>query len=192
MSEPGAVTIRSFRVAFELERRLFKVDRWRLPVPHGVPLRSLAYAAATLIAVLALGRLPLAGDVIALLPPPLRFAILPGGAAYALTQVAVDGRPVHRAALAWLGAFVTPRRLVAFRPCRAGERATIDAITFWPDEHSARYRRGVVHGPACVLLRYPVVAAPDGRTLRLTQRSSQPMWRGKEIALRAGQRIAFR
>ncbi|HEU4904587.1 MAG TPA: hypothetical protein VFT19_00515 [Solirubrobacterales bacterium] len=50
-SEP----IRSYQRIFRPERRIYQVEGHRLPVPGGVPLRWLAYAAAALVAVLALG-----------------------------------------------------------------------------------------------------------------------------------------
>ena len=31
-AQPGPIQIRSFRVCFQLERRLHKIDRWRIPV----------------------------------------------------------------------------------------------------------------------------------------------------------------
>ena len=40
--EREARPIRSYRVCFSLERRIYKIDRWRLPVPWGVPLRTTA------------------------------------------------------------------------------------------------------------------------------------------------------
>ena len=49
-SEP----IRSYQRIFRPERRIYQVEGHRLPVPGGVPLRWLAYAAAALVAILAL------------------------------------------------------------------------------------------------------------------------------------------
>ena len=40
------ITLRSYRLAFELERRLHRIDRFRIPVPYGIPLAALAYAVA--------------------------------------------------------------------------------------------------------------------------------------------------
>src|SRR5262249_27722777 len=39
-----ALVITSYRTVFRYERRLYRIDRWRLPAPAGVPLRSLLYA----------------------------------------------------------------------------------------------------------------------------------------------------
>jgi hypothetical protein len=54
MSE-GREPIRSYQRIFRPERRIYQVEGRTLPVPGGIPLRWLAYATATLLAVLALG-----------------------------------------------------------------------------------------------------------------------------------------
>lgn len=46
--------IRSYQRIFRPERRIYQVEGHRLPVPGGVPLRWLAYAAAALVAILVL------------------------------------------------------------------------------------------------------------------------------------------
>ena len=115
MSQPSltgreTLQIRSFRVVFSLERRLFKVDRFRLPFAYGVPLRAIAYAAAALAAVAVAAQLPLVGTLLALVPPPVRFVAVPFAVAAVLTRVRVDGLPAHRAAGLWLAHHATPRR----------------------------------------------------------------------------------
>jgi hypothetical protein len=47
--------IRSYQRIFRPERRIYQVEGHALPVPGGVPLRWIAYTAAALLAVLALG-----------------------------------------------------------------------------------------------------------------------------------------
>ena len=47
--------IRSYQRIFRPERRIYQIEGRTLPIPGGVPLRWLAYATATLLAVLALG-----------------------------------------------------------------------------------------------------------------------------------------
>lgn len=54
MSE-GYEPIRSYQRIFRPERRIYQLEGRPLPVPGGVPLRWLAYAAASLLAVLAIG-----------------------------------------------------------------------------------------------------------------------------------------
>jgi hypothetical protein len=187
------ITIRSFRLAFELERRIFKVDRWRLPFAYGVALRSVAYAAAALVAVVLLTRLPLAGTALAAVPAPLKFVIAPLGAGYVLTRVDVDGRNAHRAAAAWVRYATTPRRVAAFRRvARADRPARLGAVTLAADRSGPYYPRGIVRGPATLVLRYPAHARARGSTLRLRQSSAVALQRPRTINVRSGQRVVFR
>ena len=43
------MVIRSYRRVFEVDRRIYRVDRWALPVPGGVPLRAVGYFMGTLL-----------------------------------------------------------------------------------------------------------------------------------------------
>lgn len=192
--DPGdRMMIRSFRVVFELERRIHKLDRWRIPVPYGVPIRGVAYAVCALVAVVLIGRIPLVRGALDLLPPPVRFVLVPIGLAYLLDQVRVDGRPAHAVVAAWLRVRLAPARLVAFRPAPApGRFASFGDITVVADERSARYRRARINGPASVLLRYPARAWRRGAALHMEQTSQRPLWRAKRIALRPGQRLVIR
>ena len=193
MDAGDRMVIRSFRVVFELERRIHKLDRWRIPVPYGVPIRGVAYAGCALLAVLLIGRIPVAHGAINLLPPPVRYVLVPIGLAYALDQVRVDGRPAHAVLAAWLRVRLAPARLVAFRAAPApGSFAKFSGVTLVSDERSASYRPARVAGPASVLLRYPVRASRRGATLRLEQTSRRPLWRAKRVALRPGQRLLVR
>lgn len=187
----GTITVRSFRVCFDLERRIHRIDRWRLPMPYGLPVRSIGYWAAALVVVVALGRLPLAGELLAALPVPLRLVILPAGIAYLLTQLRIDGRSAHSAAVSLARHALAPRELVAFRPVAKGERRLGD-IRIARDETSCRYRRATVRGPAAVTLRYPATALRRGQALRLRQSAGEPMWRGKRVVLDDGQRLELR
>ena len=54
MSE-GREPIRSYQRIFSPERRIYQIEGRTLPIPGGIPLRWLAYATATLLAVLLLG-----------------------------------------------------------------------------------------------------------------------------------------
>lgn len=188
--------IRSFRVVFDLERRIHKVDRWRLPVPHGVPLRGLAYCALALVAVVLIGRLPLAGAIVGALPAPVRYVVAPGAVSYALTQVHVDGRSAHAAILAWTRYRLGARHLASFRTApppasvvRLGEAALV------PDERSAHLRHAIVRGPASVLLRYPVRGFVRGGrrpALRVEQLPGPPLLEAKSVRLRPDQRLVLR
>lgn len=187
------IPIRSFRVVFDLERRIHTIDRWRIPVPYGVPLRGLAYWAAALLATIALGRLPLAGDVVGLLPAPVRFVILPVAVAYALARVQVDGRPAHATVAAWMRFCASPRRLAGLRPVpRAGTAVRLGDVTVVPDERGARYRPAVVEGPATVLLRYPSRGLVRGRgrpALHISQLPGPALFVGKRVRVGTAQRM---
>jgi hypothetical protein len=187
--DEGILQIRSFRVCFKLERRIHKIDRWRLPLPYGIPLRGIGYAAVVLVAMLVLSRLPVVGAVLGLLSPWLRFAALPIGIAYLLTQWKVDGRAAHAVGLAWLLMWLRPRRVSAFRPAPPLGAVSLGTIPVAPDERTHRYRKGVVEGPATVILRYPAKLRKRGRSLHVRQESSEPLWRGKQVKLAAGQRV---
>src|SRR3954468_11410878 len=89
------VVIRSYRRMFEVDRRIYRVDRWALPVPGGVPLRAVGYFAAAVLAVVVLDGLPLIGELVGLLAPPLRYVVLPLAVAVLASQVAPDGRAAH-------------------------------------------------------------------------------------------------
>src|SRR5689334_19546995 len=93
------LVIRSYRRVFEVDRRIYRVDRWALPVPGGVPLRGLGYFVATILVLLGVGRLPVVGDLVGALSPPLRLVVLPLAVAVLGTQAAPDGRSAHR--FAW-------------------------------------------------------------------------------------------
>jgi hypothetical protein len=193
VSHGEGITVRSFRVVFDLERRIHKVDRWRLPVPYGVPLRGIAYFGLCLAAMVALGSLPIIGDVVGLLSPPLRFLIVPVGAACALAWIRIDGRPGHAAIASWGRFKLSPQRLAAFRPVPAvGHVERIGDVAFAPDERFARYRAAVIEGPSVVLLRYPPhgwVGGRGGATLHVRQLPGPPLFAGKQVRLRAGQRM---
>src|ERR1700754_1601650 len=90
------VIIRSYRRVFQVDRRVYRVDRWALPVPGGVPLRAVGYFAAALVLIVALG------DLVSFLSPPLRFVVAPLAIAGRGTQAAPEGRTAHRFAWDWL------------------------------------------------------------------------------------------
>jgi hypothetical protein len=188
----GELVIRSYRLCFELERRIHSIDRWRIPVPYGIPLRGVAYGVAALAAVLFLSRLPGFGGVLAVLHPALRLVILPIAVAYALTRMRVDGRPAHAAALSWarwrLGA---TRRSVSGVAEQLGPRLLGD-VAVAVDDQAARYRRCVVRGPAEITLRYPATGRIRRRTVEVRGSGDVPLWRGKRLRLDQGQRLRVR
>lgn len=173
MKDRDSLTIRSFRVVFRLERRIHKVDRWRIPVPHGVPLRGIGYWAAALAVTIVLARLPIVGELIGALPTPIRLAVAPVAVAYLLAQVEVDGRSAHVALGAWARLKLSPSRIAGLKAVqRPGSVVRLADVTIAPDECSARYRSAVIRGPASVRLRYP----PFGQIKRGRRRASIHVW----------------
>jgi TcpE family len=190
------IAIRSFRLVFDLERRIHKVDRWRIPVPYGIPLRGIAYWALALFAMLTVGRLPVVGALTGLLPVPLRLVVIPVALAWVLTRVKLDGRPAHTALCAWARFRLAPRHLAGLRAVPAvGSVVRLADVAIVPDERAARYRRAVIDGPATVLLRYPpfgrMRASGRRRALRVKQLPGPPLFVGKQVRIKAGQRIVF-
>ena len=51
MDRSRGIQLRGYRRVFRIERRLYKFDRWRIPYPHGVPLRGIGYFLALEFAV---------------------------------------------------------------------------------------------------------------------------------------------
>jgi hypothetical protein len=163
--EPERVTVSSYRLVTDrLERRLFKIDRYRLPLPYGVPLRSLLYAVATLVGIALLSRVPLLGAPLGALPASVRFLALPLLAGFALTRFEVDGRAPHRAALAWFRYRLRRRVLAGLRPAPAvGERLSpVLEIATRPSGAEPEYVPGRIVGPAEVVLGYPCRLEAEG------------------------------
>jgi hypothetical protein len=187
--DDGTIQICSFRVCFQLERRLHKIDRWRVPVPYGVPVRGICYAIAAVLFVVVLDNLPVTDTVIGTMPFAVRYAVLPVGGAYLFVQWRLDGRTAHAAVLAWVRYQLSPRRVCAFRPMREATRVTLGSVTVAHDERAAAGRRGEIRGPARVVLRYPATLKPRRRTLIVTQEPGAALWQGKQVVLRARQRM---
>lgn len=148
MTAPDNVTqtlmeIRSFRVVFALERRIHRVDRFRIPLPYGLPVRAAVYAFVALVLIVLAGRLPAVGELIQLPPAPLRFVAMPIGIGFLLSRARVDGRPAHRFLVSYARHRCAARHTSAFRPIDPPGRAVrfTEPITFVPD-----WRRVV--GPA--------------------------------------------
>ena len=187
----GELEIRSFRLCFALERRLHRIDRFRLPLPYGLPLRGLGYGAAILLAVLVLGALPLTGGLLGLLDPVIRFGVLPIAGGYLLTELRVDGRSGHAVVLSWLRMRLAPRRVRAFRAHRPPRCFVLEPIAVAPDERGARLRRGLIEGRGRVFVRQPAQLSARGRTLRIQPRDGAPRRRGTQVDLRSGQRAVI-
>ncbi len=207
--------IRSYRAVFDLERRIYRVDRLRLN-PGGVPLRGVVYCFALLAGLALLGALPLVGVAVRALPWYLRDLVLPAGGAGVLTMIRVEGRPFHLAAAALARHALGPRQL-AGSCVLAGARSGARFQRVWlpgsllvlPDGSDARFRRLRYTGPGAVLVRVaharsgrrPGLRGRWGRALSLRGRphvtlqelpgGQQPIC-GQVIALERGARLEVR
>ena len=193
---PGraALEIQSFRVVFALERRIHRIDRWRLPLPYGVPVRALGYGTAALVAIVAASRLPITGALLEILPAPIRFVLLPGFAAFVLDRTRVDGRRAHNYLIALVRQRFRPRDVAAFRsaPAPGHSERLVEDIPFVPDEHARRYRPARVKGPIRLKLAYPASCGRRRRRLILEQASTEPLRRARLLKVAPGVEVEFR
>lgn len=176
MAGGDTLEVRSYHPVFDLERRIYRVDRLRLN-PGGIPMRGLAYLAALTLASLALARLPVIGALLTLVPWLGRVVVLPGALAAAMTVTRIDGRPFHLFARSALAHAIAPRSRAALRPCPArGSRWRMPALAVLCDGSSGRLRRLRYRGPGSVLVlrehtghrrgrRLVIAPAGDGRAL---------------------------
>src|SRR3954454_25025071 len=180
--DDNKITLRSYRLAFDIERRLHRVDRFRIPVPYGIPLTALGYATGGLVLVLILRQLPVASVLLAALPLPIQLGLLPGAVSFVLCRLRADGRPAHEAALAWLSYRCSARQLVTLRPHRGPIADALDEpLAIVGDERDPVLRRGLVRGPVLVRLGQPVRITPTGRCLTLAQIEDRPLARAREL-----------
>jgi len=144
--------IRSYRRVFDLERRVYSVDRMRLN-PGGVPVRGIVYFVAILAAGTAIASLPLLGGGVHALPWYLRDLALPGLVATVLSAIRVEGRTFHLAAHALVRHAFGSRRVAGVgRRSELGRRWSPSDIVFLPDGSDARMRRLRYTGPGAVLV----------------------------------------
>jgi hypothetical protein len=186
-SEP--ITVRGYRTVFSFERRLYRFDRWRLPLRGGLPVRALLYAPVVWGAVIAAGRVPALGSLIAALPDPTRYALLPGAITVALLRVQPDGRAAGRALWALLRYRLSSRWTTGSRRCRAPGLAAlaVGVLRVCPDWRAGSYRAGSIAGPARVLLRAPaIVNASSSRRLTLRPGTGRAVRVGRAVHLPAG------
>jgi hypothetical protein len=143
--------IHSYRRVFDLERRIYRVDRLRLN-PGGIPVRGVVYFLVAVLVALAVGSFPLLGVASGAMPWYLWDLVLPGAGAALLTVIRVEGRPFHlavRALLCYrLGASASP----TVRRRARGGRWHPGEITFLPDGSDSRMRRMRYTGPGAALI----------------------------------------
>lgn len=147
--------IRSYRRVFELERRIYRIDRLRLN-PAGVPVRGVVYYFGLLLALLLLDATPLIGGVVSWMPWYMRAVALPGAGATLLAVIRVDGRPAHLVGWALLRYALEPGCLSRLRPCEpVGWRWYPPPLTILPDGSEGQWRQLRYRGPGRVTVRGP-------------------------------------
>jgi hypothetical protein len=202
-------TVRSYRLVFRRRWRIFRIQGWRIPLPGGIELRLLAYWLVSLALIALLGRLPLCGAIVSAAPPSLRLLALPIAAAWLLSRWEIDGRPPHRALVGLLAWRLRPRALAGMRriPVEQTQFAPLGELALAPDLAASSYPRGVIRGPARLLLRYPVTVALEqvprhggrearqraaaARRWRLHTGSARPLHNGKTIEVPSGRTVVF-
>jgi hypothetical protein len=180
--------LRSYRLAFEVERRIHRVDRFRIPVPYGIPLVALGYWAVVMVVFLVAGAMPLLGALLSALPWPLRLILLPGLVTRALCHKRADGRPAHEAITAYLTFLVSAKHLVGLAAA-PHEDGHLDALALAGDEHNGRWPRGVVRGPCTVLVRRPARVELRARVVSVVPLPGDELREPQEVSLPAGSRM---
>lgn len=209
MEASRGIQLRGYRRVFRIERRLYKFDRWRIPYPHGVPLRGIGYFLAVEFGVVVASRLPAVGALVALWGPLISFLGLPLLGAFVLMQGLVDGRPPHHALASVIGWCLGPRDLAGLEPCprRGTEIVPVSELTVAFDARESFPVRGRVRGPARLTFRYPAEVRAEGappwvrdperrleraRRYRIRRRrGAAPMLRGKVVSVPEGREVVI-
>jgi hypothetical protein len=150
--------IRSYRHVFDLERRIYRIDRIRLN-PGGVPLRGIVYFLVLLGGAVAAAHLPVVGIAARTAPWYARDVALPALVAGLLTVVRLEGRPFHLAVRALLRFHCGPRRIAGLGPgvgrasrgSRPGEHWRLASLLMLPDGSECG-RRLRYTGPGALLV----------------------------------------
>jgi hypothetical protein len=155
--------IRSYRRVFDLERRIYSVDRMRLN-PSGVPLRGVVYLLAAIACAIFAARLPVVGVALRPFPWFARDVLAPAALAAALTVVRVDGRAFHQAALSMAAFVVSPRRTVGLaRQSHVRRRWRPSDLLFLPDGSDPEPRSFRYTGPGAVVVLVSHESRPGSR-----------------------------
>jgi hypothetical protein len=146
------IELRSFRRVFELERRIYRVDRLRLN-PGGVPLRGVVYFLALVAISVLAGAIPLVGLLARAVPWYVRALVMPALGAGLLALIRVEGRPFHVAARALLAYETSPRLLAGLeRRTSVGTRWLPEEVLLLPDGSDAHMRKLRYVGPGSALI----------------------------------------
>ncbi len=179
--------IRSYRRVFDLERRIYSVDRMRLN-PSGVPLRGVVYLLCAVAVSVFAARLPVLSALLGALPWFMRDVLAPAAFAAALTVVRIDGRAFHHAARSLLAYLASPRRTVALgRPSPAGRRWRPADLLLLPDGSDPHARSFRYSGPGAVFVMVAHRSDVGTHSLALGRRTRSG---ARLTAKRGGRRLA--
>jgi hypothetical protein len=171
------VEIRSYRRVFDLERRIYRIDRLRLN-PGGIPIRSLLYLIAAVMVTIGARRLPLLGLLEHLAPWYVSDLALPALLATVLSAIRIEGRPFHVAARSLGRHACRPRRLErATATIRPGWRWRPADLLVLPDGSDARMRRLRYTGPGVARI------APAHERRYLPRRNVEHLTRRPELII---------
>lgn len=180
--------LRSYRLAFEVERRIHRVDRFRIPVPYGIPLVALGYWAVVMVVFLVADTLPILGAFLSALPWPIRWILLPGLVTRALCHTRADGRPTHEAIAAYVAFRISSKHLVGLAAVPRTD-GHLEPLAVAGDEHGDRCPRGVVRGPCTVLLRRPARVELRARVVSVVPLIGDELREPQEVTLPARARM---
>jgi hypothetical protein len=194
------VEIRSYRTVFDLERRIYRIDRLKLN-PRGIPVRGVVYLLAIVALTTLLSRTPVLGVVVRTFPWYLRDLAWPALSAGLLTMIRVEGRAFHLTARALVRYAVGPRHLAGMQTCaKPGLRWSPGEMLILSDGCDSRMRRSLYRGPGVVLISSAHECAERkggllGRRseLRLRELADRPApSNGRIVALIRGARLRVR
>jgi hypothetical protein len=195
-----AIAIDSYRSVFDLERRIYRVDKLRLN-PSGVPVRGVAYFTALLLVALVAASAPMLGPVVGLLPWYLRDLVSPAAGAALFAAIRIEGRPFHLAAWTLARYVCGPSRLLGHRRApKSGREWCPPPVLLLPDGSEGRLRRLRCTGPGAVRVRvaHERIEWSVGRLAKLGRREQitvrelpgrRPLRRARVTELRRGMRL---
>ncbi len=186
------IELRSYRRVFDLERRIYRIDRLRLN-PGGVPVRGVVY----FIALAALGLLaagsPLGGSLVGALPWYLRDVFAPAAVAALMTIVSPEGRPFHLAAWVLLAHRLRSGSLAGLRPRAGGAgRWYPEDLLLLPNGSDRRLRPLRYAGPGSVRVAVQHRVVPAHGTVAVVGRGAgQRLRYPRVIVLGRGGRLVI-
>jgi hypothetical protein len=136
--------IDSYARAFPAGRRIYRIDRWTIPVPGGLPLAASAWFAGLALGAVALAQLPGLHQAARAAGWPATVLVAPGALSVALTRRAVEGRTLPAHALC-------AQRWQLARLAPAGDSAGVARSVGFACDHTLADRVRV-HGPGRVAL----------------------------------------